>query len=251
MSGHSKWANIKHKKGRADAQRGKIFTRLSKEITVAAKGGGGDPDMNARLRTAIDAAKSANMPADNIERSVKRGTGELEGITYEELTYEGYGPGGVAFFVESLTDNKNRTVSDMRHAFQKNGGSLAESGAVAWIFESKGVILIGKDKADEEELFLIAAEAGAEDLDAEGDIIEITTPLTELAIVKDAIEAAGVEVESFEPTRVPQNTITVAGGQASQVVRLYEVLDDNDDVQKVYANFDMDMDEMAALADAE
>jgi YebC/PmpR family DNA-binding regulatory protein len=251
MSGHSKWANIKHKKGRADAQRGKIFTRLSKEITVAAKGGGGDPDMNARLRTAIDAAKSANMPADNIERSVKRGTGELEGITYEELTYEGYGPGGVAFFVESLTDNKNRTVSDMRHAFQKNGGSLAESGAVAWIFESKGVILVGKDKADEEELFLIAAEAGAEDLDAEGDIIEITTPLTELAIVKDAIEAAGVEVESFEPTRVPQNTITVAGGQASQVVRLYEVLDDNDDVQKVYANFDMDMDEMAALADAE
>jgi len=249
MSGHSKWANIKHKKGRADAERGKIFTRITKEIVVAARVGGGDPTMNPRLRAAMDKARQANMPNENIERGVKRGTGELEGVTYEEVTYEGYGPGGVAFFVESLTDNRNRTVSDMRHAFSKAGGSLAESGSVAWVFERKGTITVPKEGVDEEELFLIAAEAGAEDLDSEGDAYEITTPLTELDKVKTAIEEAGIAVESAEPTRVPQNTVEVEGSVASQVIRLYETLDDNDDVQKVFANFDISMEEMAALAD--
>lgn len=248
MSGHSKWANIKHKKGRADAQRGKIFTRLGKEITVAAREGGGDPEMNARLRTAIEKAKQANMPSENIERGVKRGTGELEGVSYEEVVYEGYGPSGVAFMIESLTDNRNRTVSDLRNVFTKQGGNFAESGSVGWLFESKGSIVVDKEKIDEDDLFLIVADAGAEDIDSEGDSHEITTQLTDLDKVRKALVEAGIEVDSAEPTRVPSNSVAVEGKTAEQVVRLFEALDDHDDVQKVYANFDMDMDEMVAFA---
>ncbi len=247
MSGHSKWANIKHKKGRADAQRGKMFTKLIKEITVAAREGGGDPTANPRLRTAIDKAKEANMPGDNMERAVKRGTGELEGVNYEDIIYEGYGAGGVAVMVEVLTDNRNRTISDMRHAFQKNNGNMAENGSVAWVFESKGLISVEKSAADEDELFMIAVEAGAEEVDSENDVFDITTPLTDLDRVKKALTEAGIEMTGSEPTRIPSNSVRVQGKEAGQVIRLIEVLEDNDDVQKVYSNFDMDEEEMAAL----
>lgn len=248
MAGHSKWANIKHKKGRADAERGKIFTRLAKEITVASRESGGDPTMNPRLRTAIDKAKESNMPNENIDRAIKRGTGELEGVTYEEMVYEGYGPGGVAFMMESLTDNKNRTVAELRNIFTKCGGNLAETGAVAWGFESKGVILVDKAQIGEDDIFLLAIDAGAEDIDSEGDAYEITTPLGELDRVRKALVENGVEIESAEPTRVPQNTVAIEGTVAAQVLRLYETLDDHDDIQKVFANFDLDTEEMAALA---
>jgi len=247
MSGHSKWANIKHKKGRADAQRGKMFTKLIKEITVAAREGGGDPTANPRLRTAIDKAKEANMPGDNMERAVKRGTGELEGVNYEDIIYEGYGAGGVAVMVEVLPDNRNRTISDMRHAFQKNNGNMAENGSVAWVFESKGLISVEKSAADEDELFMIAVEAGAEEVDSENDVFDITTPLTDLDRVKKALTEAGIEMTGSEPTRIPSNSVRVQGKEAGQVIRLIEVLEDNDDVQKVYSNFDMDEEEMAAL----
>ena len=248
MSGHSKWATIKRKKGKADAERGRVFTKLIKELVVAAREGGGDPDMNPRLRTAIDKAKGSNMPADNIDRAVKRGTGELEGVTYEEAVYEGYGPGGVAFMAEALTDNKNRTISEVRHIFSKNGGNLAENGAVAWVFESKGLITVDK-AVDEEELFLVAAEAGAEDVDSEGEEHEVTMPLQQLDAVKTALTEAGIEPITAEPTRTPTNTVKVEGKQAEQVLRLLDILDEHDDIQKVYGNFDIDMEEMAAFTE--
>jgi len=248
MSGHSKWATIKRKKGKADAERGRVFTKLIKEIVVAARDGGGDLEANPSLRTIVDKAKAANMPNDNIDRAIKRGTGELEGVTYEEQVYEGYGPGGVAMMIESLTDNKNRTVSELRNMFSKHGGNLAENGAVAWLFESKGLITVDK-AADEEEVFMTAVDAGAEDLDSEGAEYEITTPLTELDNVRKALVEAEIPVTTYEPTRIPSNTVSLEGKQAEQVLRLMDALDEHDDVRKVYANFDIDVDEMAALAE--
>jgi len=250
MSGHSKWATIKRKKGKNDAERGKIFTKLIKEITVAARESGGNPDSNARLRLAMDKAKENNMPAENVERAIKRGTGELEGVHYEEVVYEGYGPGGVAILAEALTDNRNRTVSEMRHIFSKNGGNLAESGAVAWVFESKGEITVEKSAASEDDLFLIALDAGAEDIDSEGDTHQITTALADLEKVRRALEEAGIPMISAEPSRVPTNTIKVEGKQAEQVIRLIDALEEHDDIQKVYSNFEMDEKVMAALAEA-
>ena len=250
MSGHSKWATIKRKKGKNDAERGKIFTKLIKEITVAARESGGNPDSNARLRLAMDKAKENNMPAENVERAIKRGTGELEGVHYEEVVYEGYGPGGVAILAEALTDNSNRTVSEMRHIFSKNGGNLAESGAVAWVFESKGEITVEKSAASEDDLFLIALDAGAEDIDSEGDTHQITTALADLEKVRRALEEAGIPMISAEPSRVPTNTIKVEGKQAEQVIRLIDALEEHDDIQKVYSNFEMDEKVMAALAEA-
>jgi len=246
MSGHSKWATIKRKKGKADDARGRAFTKLIKEIVVAARAGGGDPDSNSHLRTVIDKAKSANMPVENVTRAIKRGTGELEGVTYEEVHYEGYGAGGVAVLVEGLTDNKNRTISDVRHIFTKNAGTIAENGAVGWVFESMGLITVDKS-VDEETVFMTAIEAGAEDVDTEGEEYEITCPLSEFEAVKKAMTDAGFEMTTSEPTRLPSNTVKIEGKQAEQVLRLIDALEENDDIQKVYANFDIDMEEMAAL----
>lgn len=247
MSGHSKWSSIKHKKGAADAKRGKIFTKLIKEITVAARMGGGDPTGNARLRTAVDAAKAANMPKDNIERGIKKGTGELEGVNYEELSYEGYGPGGVAVLVECLTDKKNRTVAEVKHLFERNGGSLGEPGCVAWMFEKKGLIIIDKASADEEALFDLALNAGAEDVRDDGDEFEVMTDPGDFISVKEAIEEAGIEISHAENGMVPKNTIKLEGKKAQQMLSLMEGLEDNDDVSRVYANFDISDEEMEAL----
>jgi YebC/PmpR family DNA-binding regulatory protein len=241
MSGHSKWHTIKHKKGALDAKRGKIFTKLIKEITVAARtGGSGDVDANARLRKAVNDAKAQNMPIDTITRAIKRGTGELEGVNYEEITYEGYGIGGVAVMVETMTDNRNRTVAELRHLFSKNGGNLGESGSVAWMFDKKGYIVVDKDAKPEEELFEIALEAGADDLQDEGDVFEIYTAPESFEAVSDAIKAAGIEPQAAEVSLIPQNYIHLEGADAKQMLKLYEALDDHDDVQKVYANFDID-----------
>jgi YebC/PmpR family DNA-binding regulatory protein len=240
MSGHSKWATIKHKKGAADAKRGKIFTRLIKEITVAAKQGGGDPDGNPRLRTAILAAKAENMPADNIKRAVQRGTGEIEGLTYEEITFEGYGPGGVAVIVDVLTDNRNRAVSEIRHAFSKNGGNLGETGSVGYMFSKKGLIVIAKEGTDEEKLTEVVLEAGADDLNDEGVNWEIFTTPKEFVAVKEAIEKAGYKPEHAEVTMIPSTYQKLEGSQANAMMRLLEVLEDLDDSQNVYSNFDMD-----------
>lgn len=248
MSGHSKWATIKRKKGKNDAQRGRLFTQLIKEIAVAARNGGGNPDTNARLRMAMDKAKESNMPGDNVDRAIKRGTGELEGVSYEELTYEGYGPGGVAIIVEVLTDNKNRTVSEMRHVFSRNGGNLAENGAVGWVFEAKGTITVNKAAAKEDDLFTVALDAGAEDIDTEGEAYEITTAPSDLEPVRKALIAAKIDVASAEFGRIPTNTVKCEGKTAEQVVRLMEALEDHDDVQKVYGNFDIDEEELAAIA---
>jgi len=250
MSGHSKWATIKRKKGRNDAQRGKLFTKLIKEITVSARAGGGDPESNPQLRHAIDKAKEGSMPAENIERAIKRGTGELEGVTYEEVVYEGYAPGGVAIIAEALTDNRNRTVSEIRHVFGRNGGNLAETGAVAWVFQSKGLITVEKSSASEDEVFMVALDAGAEDIDSEGETHEITTALADLDKVRTALEEAGIAVANAEPSRVPTTTARVEGKQAEQVIRLVEALEDHDDIQKVYGNFEMDEKLMAELAEA-
>lgn len=239
MSGHSKWSTIKHKKAAADAKRGKIFTKLIKEITVAAKSGGGDLDTNPRLRTAIQTAKGANMPAENIERAIKKGTGELEGISYEEITYEGYGPEGVAILVHCLTDNKNRTAAEVRSTFNKGGGSMAGAGSVAWIFEKKGAIVVAKANASEDQLMEIAVGAGAEDLTPDGDNFEITTSLQDFEAVKDALEQAGIKTESAELTMIPKNTAPVSAEGARSVMNLIETLEDNDDVQNVYANCDI------------
>jgi YebC/PmpR family DNA-binding regulatory protein len=248
MSGHSKWATIKHKKGALDAKRGKIFTRLIKEITIAAKtGGGGDPDGNPRLRGAIVAAKAENMPADNIKRAIQRGTGELEGVSYEEITYEGYGPGGVAVIVDVLTDNKNRAVSEIRHAFSKNGGNLGESNSVGWMFSKKGVIVVAKSAAGEDKLTEVVLEAGAEDLNDEGDHWEILCDPKDFEAVTNALKAANITPEHAEVTKIASTYTKLEGSQANAMMRLLEVLEDLDDTQNVYSNFDMDE---AALTNA-
>ncbi|HEV2710549.1 MAG TPA: YebC/PmpR family DNA-binding transcriptional regulator [Edaphobacter sp.] len=248
MSGHSKWATIKHKKGALDAKRGKIFTRLIKEITIAAKtGGGGDPDGNPRLRGAIVAAKAENMPADNIKRAIQRGIGELEGISYEEITYEGYGPGGVAVIVDVLTDNKNRAVSEIRHAFSKNGGNLGESNSVGWMFSKKGVIVIAKSAAGEDKLTEIVLEAGAEDLSDEGENWEVLCDPKDFEAVTNALKAANITPEHAEVTKIASTYTKLEGSQANAMIRLLDVLEDLDDTQNVYSNFDMDE---AAMANA-
>ena len=240
MSGHSKWATIKHKKGALDAKRGKIFTRLIKEIMVAAKAGGGEPDGNPRLRTAIAAAKAENMPNDNISRAIKRGTGEIEGAQYEDITFEGYGPGGVAIIVDVLTDNRNRAVSEVRHAFSKNGGNLGESGSVGYMFSKKGMIVVEKSAVDEDKLTEIALEAGADDLSGDGDYWEIVTSPKDFEAVHEAIKKAGIKPESAEVTMVPSTYQKLEGTQANAMMRLLETLEDLDDTQNVYSNFEMD-----------
>ena len=250
MSGHSKWSTIKHKKGAADAKRGQIFSRLAKEIAVAARLGGGDPETNARLRTVLLAARSNNMPKDNVERAIKKGTGELPGVSYEEMRYECYGPHGVAIILDLMTDNKNRTVAEVRHLLTKHGGSMAESGAVTWNFEQKGLIVIPKEACGEDEMFEKAIEAGADDVDTEGDAYEVTTGPTELHTVVEALEAMGLDPENVELTMLPKSTVTYEGKQAQAVLRLMEALEDHDDVQNVYANFDIPEQEMAAAMGA-
>ncbi|UCD11751.1 MAG: YebC/PmpR family DNA-binding transcriptional regulator [Nitrospinaceae bacterium] len=250
MSGHSKWASIKHKKGAADAKRGKIFTKIIKEITVAARLGGGDPDGNPRLRTAILAAKAANMPQDNITRGIKKGTGELEGVQYEEITYEGYGPGGAAILLEVMTDNKNRTVSEIRALFGKRGGNLGENGCVSWMFDPKGLITVSADGQDEDELFELTLEAGAEDMKRVDDHFEITTAVESFETVRKALEDKGVTLDSAELTRIPQNTVQVDEKHAKSLLRLMDELEDHDDVQKSYSNFDISDEVIAALAEA-
>ena len=239
MSGHSKWATIKHKKGALDAKRGKIFTRLIKEITMAAKSGG-DPDKNPRLRGAVQAAKAENMPADNIKRAIQRGTGELPGALYEEITFEGYGPGGVALIVETSTDNRNRTVSEVRHAFAKNGGNLGTEGSVRFLFTKKGLIAVPKENADEEKLMNIVLEAGGEDLNDEGDSWEIITDPGSFEAVAQAVRDAKIETVMSEVTMVASTYTKLEGPAAAQMIRLIEALEDHDDVQHVYSNFDMD-----------
>jgi YebC/PmpR family DNA-binding regulatory protein len=247
MSGHSKWATIKHKKGALDAKRGKIFTRLIKEITMAAKSGG-DPDKNPRLRGAINAAKAENMPGDNIKKAIQRGTGELPGVSYEEITFEGYGPGGVAVLVEVSTDNRNRTVSEIRHAFGKNGGNMGEAGSVAWMFKKKGDIVIPKAQATEEKLMDLVLESGAEDLKDDGDFWEILCDPSSYESVLEAVKAAGVTPENSEIGMIPDNYIKLTGHQAGTMIRLMEALEDQDDVQHVYSNFDIDQKEMEEVA---
>jgi YebC/PmpR family DNA-binding regulatory protein len=245
MSGHSKWHTIKHKKGALDAKRGKIFTKMIKEITVAARtGGSGDVDSNARLRKAVNDAKAQNMPNDTIDRAIKRGMGELEGVAYDEITYEGYGPNGVAVMVETMTDNRNRTVAELRHIFSKNGGNLGESGSVAWMFDKKGYIVVDKTAKSEDELFEIAIDAGADDLQDEGDVFEIFTTPDNFEAVSEAIKKSGVEPQAAEVSMIPQNYIALTGADAKTMMKLYDALEDNDDVQKVYANFDIDESEM-------
>ena len=240
MSGHSKWATIKHKKGALDAKRGKIFTRLIKEITVAAKTGGGDPDGNPRLRSAILAAKAENMPQDNIKRAIQRGTGELEGANYEEISFEGYGPGGVAVIVDTLTDNRNRTVSEVRFAFSKNGGNLGETGSVRFMFSKKGVIAIEKAEAEEDKLMEIILEAGGEDLSDEGENWEILTDPSSYESVLNAVKAAKIPTVMSEVTMVASTYTKLEGNAANQMLRMLDALEDLDDVQNVYSNFDMD-----------
>jgi YebC/PmpR family DNA-binding regulatory protein len=239
MSGHSKWSTIKHKKGAADKKRGKIFTKLIKEITVAARMGGGDPAANPRLRHALNTANSQNMPKDTSERAVKKGTGELEGVNYEEIIYEGYGPGGVAVLVECLTDNKNRTIAEVRNIFGKAGGNVGTDGCVAWMFDKKGLISVSKEHADEETLMDLALEAGAEDIIEETDSFDIITEPGEYDAVKDAIDAAEIKCELSEITMIPQNMTKLDGQEAEQMIKFMEALDDSDDVQKFYSNADI------------
>jgi len=239
MSGHNKWASIKHKKGANDAKRGKIFTKLIKEITVAARMGGGDPNGNPRLRAAVLAARAENMPKENIERGIKKGTGELEGVSYEESLYEGYGPGGAAVLVESLSDNKNRSVAEIRHIFSKNGGSLGTNGCVAWMFKKKGYIAIERSAVDEEKLMEKALDAGAEDVREDETTFEVITAPEDFEAVKAAIDGLQVPYISSEVTMLPQNTTSLAGKEADQMVKLMDMLEDCDDVQKVYTNADI------------
>ena len=249
MSGHSKWSTIKRKKGAVDAKRGKIFTRLIKEITVAARMGGGDPVGNPRLRAAIASAKTENMPKDNIERAIKKGTGELEGAVYEEITYEGYGPGGVAILVDCMTDNKNRTVADIRHYFSKSGGNLGESGCVSWMFTKKGTILVDKEDINEEELMEKALEAGAEDVVEEDNVFQVETSPDDFEDVREALEADGVKFIEAAVAMVPQNTVDITDEKtAGQILTLLERLEDHDDVQNVYANFDIPDDIMESVS---
>lgn len=248
MSGHSKWSTIKHKKGALDAKRGKIFTKLIKEITVAARMGGGDPESNPRLRTAIAAARAQNMPSDNITRAIKKGTGELEGTTYEEITFEGYGPGGVAVMVEALTDNRNRTVAEVRHLFSKYNGNLGEQGCVSWMFEKKGLIYFSNDSVAEDALMEAALEVGAEDMNDEGSMWEVVTKPGDLERVRDALIAKGFKPESGEVTMVPQSTVKLTGKDAATMLKLMDALEELDDSQKVYANFDISEEEMEKLS---
>ena len=246
MSGHSKWHTIKHKKGAADAKRGKIFTRVIKELTVAARNGGGDPNMNPRLRTIIAEAKAANMPRENIERAIRRGTGEEPGVSYEEITYEGYGPGGVAILIQVLTDNKNRSVGEIRHLLGKYNGNLAAENSVAWMFTRKGQVYVEKDKADEEKLLDAALEAGADDVSDDGGAWEVISAPETFEAVRDAVKALGVEPLSAEVAMVPQNYVKLQGTDARTMLKLMEMLDDHDDVQHVWANFDIEEKEIEA-----
>jgi YebC/PmpR family DNA-binding regulatory protein len=248
MSGHSKWATIKRKKGAEDAKRGKTFTKLIREISVAAKSGGGDPAGNPRLRTVVDKARAANMPQDNIIRAIKKGTGELEGVNYEEQTFEGYGPGGVALMFDVLTDNKNRTVSEIRHLLSKNGGNLGESGCVAWTFAKKGILRFDKKQTTEDQLMEIALDAGAEDIKDEEDTLEVLTDPSHFEVVKKAIETKGLKALEAEVTMIPQNSVRLVGADAEKMVKLMEALEDHDDVQNVYANFDISKEEMEKLS---
>ena len=245
MSGHSKWHTIKHKKGALDAKRGKLFTKLIKELTVAARTGGGDPEANARLRKAVSDAKAGNMPNDTIARAIRRGTGEEEGVNYDEITYEGIGPGGVAIMIEAMTDNRNRTVAEIRHAFSKNGGALGVSGSQAWNFEKKGYIVVEKSAKSEDELFEIVTEAGAEDLRDDEDNFEIITAPENFEAVHEALKKAGVEPQAADVEMIPKSYVKLEGADARSMLKLMETLEDHDDVQKVSANFDIDEAEMA------
>jgi YebC/PmpR family DNA-binding regulatory protein len=246
MSGHSKWHTIKHKKGAADAKRGKVFTRIIKELTVAARAGGGDAESNPRLRTIIAEAKSANMPADNIKRAIQRGTGELPGVSYEEVNYEGYGPGGAALIIEVLTDNKNRTVGEIRHVFSKHGGNLGEANSVAWMFEKKGYIVVDKSKADEETLMAAALDAGADDMRDDGDSWEILSAPDGFQKVLDAVKALKIEPGAAEVAMVPQNYVKLEGKPAQQMIRLMEALEEHEDTKKVWSNADIEEKEIEA-----
>ena len=242
MSGHSKWSTIKRKKGAADAKRGKIFTKLIKEITISAREGGGDPGANPRLRLAIDNAKAANMPADNIERAIKKATGELEGVTYHELMYEGYGPGGVAMLIEVATDNKNRSVAEVRHLLSKYNGSMGENGSVAWMFNRKGIITLPVQNKSEDEIMDIVLEAGAEDLHTEEDFFEVQTDLESFEPVRKALVAADLQIENASLQWIAKNTVNIGGEDAEKVMKIIEVMEDSDDVQNVYSNADFDED---------
>jgi YebC/PmpR family DNA-binding regulatory protein len=246
MSGHSKWHTIKHKKGAADAKRGRIFTRIIKELTVAARNGGGDPDTNPRLRTVIADAKAVNMPAENIKRAIRRGTGEEAGVSYDEVTYEGYGPGGVAIMVETLTDNKNRTVGEIRHIFSKYGGNLGEANSVAWMFEKRGLVTVSKDKADEETLMAAVLDAGADDMRDDGSAWEIVSAPDAHHAVADAVKALGIEPDTSEIAMLPQNYIKLEGKAAQQMLKLMEALEDHDDTKNVWSNFDVEEQEIEA-----
>ena len=250
MSGHSKWSTIKHKKALKDARRGRAFTKLIKDLTIAARMGGSDLSANPRLRTAIAAAKAASMPNDTIDRAIKKGAGELEGVSYEEVVYEGHGPGGVAIMLQALTDNKNRTVSEIRHFFSKHGGNLGAPNSVAWMFTKKGTISVEKENIEEDQLMEIVLDAGAEDVTAGDDFFEIVTAPEDLEVVREALEKSEVAVSSAEVSMIPQNTVTLAGKEAEQTLKLLEILQDHDDVQSVSANFDIDQDEMERLSAA-
>jgi YebC/PmpR family DNA-binding regulatory protein len=246
MSGHSKWHTIKHKKGAADAKRGKIFTRIIKELTVAARNGGGDADTNPRLRTIIAEAKSVNMPADNIKRAIQRGTGELPGVNYEEITYEAYGPGGAALMIEVLTDNKNRTVGEMRHTLSKNGGNLGESNSVAWMFEKKGYIVVEKSKVDEENLLSVAIDAGADDVRDDEDNWEVVSSPESYQAVLDAIKGMGIEPAASEIALLPKNYVKLEGKAAQQMIKLMDILEEHEDTKKVWSNADIEEKEIEA-----
>ena len=244
MSGHSKWHTIKHKKAATDAKRGRVFTKVIKEITVAARTGGGDPEGNPRLRTVLEAARAANMPKDNIEKAIKKGTGELPGVSYEEVSYEGYGPGGVAVYVQALTDNRNRTLPEIRHLFTKYGGNLGESNCVGWMFEKKGYIVLAKEKASEETLLEVVLEAGGDDVRDDGDNWEILTPPERVQAVKEVLTGRGIPVTSSEVSMVPKNTVRLEGKKAQQLLSMMEALEEHDDIQNVWANFDIDESEI-------
>ncbi len=248
MSGHSKWATIKHKKAATDAKRGKIFTRLIREIQVAAREGGPDQDSNPRLRTAVAAAKAQSMPSDNIKRAIQRGSGQLEGETYSEIVFEGYAPAGVAVLVETVTDNRNRTVAELRHIFAKNGGNLGENGCVSWIFHKQSLVVVSKDGTDEEQLMDLVLTAGADDLRDGGDHWEVHSPPEAHADILAALGDEGIEPVTAEVSRIPENTVRVEGKQASSVIRMIDKLEDQDDVQNVFANFDIDEGELEALS---
>lgn len=249
MSGHSKWVNIRIKKGKMDALRGKTFTRLAKEIIAAARAGGGDPNSNLRLRNAIQKAKEASMPADNIKRSIMRGTGELEGVQYEEIIYEGYGPGGVAVMVQAMTDNRNRTAPEVRSIFRSHGGNMGESGCVGYLFDHKGVILVSREGTDEDTVMMAALDAGAEDVKSDDEeYFEVITDPGDVFKVREALEAAGLKIEEAEARMVPQNTVTVTGKEAQQVMKLIDALEESDDVQNVYYNAEIPDEELTAMS---